>query len=363
MQRGCAVRGGRMSEPEEVVFMDVELTVTPIIVLGDGDRIIYKNAAAKKLLPFCRKGTTINRYLSYTGESRYLELVRQSEGCAIIELSESLGRCYRALTVRRDGVVVMTFLPILQGGAKDVLAEYAETLSFAASDGIMDFVLRSSDFVDRPVPAAAWNYTRRNTTLYEFSREICTGSSCMSLPLSSTLKRITESLSARLALLSLRFRITMRGSAVQLTPITDIAAFVYAFIPTALMICEASGGACCADIECYGETAGVKISGNVGNFVLPDDVSTLAELGELLGGNVPMLIIGDAAIISAGADLRMTQSGSDFAVEMIFPMKSVIPSHLFSPEEEQSLTERFFASIESTIGMIGAEAEIPGRGE
>ena len=130
--------------------MDVELTVTPLIVLGDGDRIIYKNAAAKKLLPFCRKGTTINRYLSYTGESRYLELVRQSEGCAIIELSESLGRCYRALTVRRDGVVVMTFLPILQGGAKDVLAEYAETLSFAASDGIMDFVLRSSDFVDRP---------------------------------------------------------------------------------------------------------------------------------------------------------------------------------------------------------------------
>ena len=80
-----------MSEPEEVVFMDVELTVTPIIFLGDGDRIIYKNAAAKKLLPFCRKGTTINRYLSYTGESRYLELVRQSEGCAIIELSESLG--------------------------------------------------------------------------------------------------------------------------------------------------------------------------------------------------------------------------------------------------------------------------------
>ena len=144
--------------------MDVELTVTPIIVLGDGDRIIYKNAAAKKLLPFCRKGTTINRYLSYTGESRYLELVRQSEGCAIIELSESLGRCYRALTVRRDGVVVMTFLPILQGGAKDVLAEYAETLSFAASDGIMDFVLRSSDFVDRPAPAAAWNYTRRNTS-------------------------------------------------------------------------------------------------------------------------------------------------------------------------------------------------------
>ena len=67
MQRGCAVRGGRMSEPEEVVFMDVELTVTPIIVLGDGDRIIYKNAAAKKLLPFCRKGTTINRYpVSYT---------------------------------------------------------------------------------------------------------------------------------------------------------------------------------------------------------------------------------------------------------------------------------------------------------
>ena len=47
MQRGCAVRGGRMSEPEEVVFMDVELTVTPIIVLGDGDRIIYKNAEVK----------------------------------------------------------------------------------------------------------------------------------------------------------------------------------------------------------------------------------------------------------------------------------------------------------------------------
>ena len=46
MQRGCAVLGGRMSEPEEVVFMDVELTVTPIIVLGDVDRIIYKNAAA-----------------------------------------------------------------------------------------------------------------------------------------------------------------------------------------------------------------------------------------------------------------------------------------------------------------------------
>ena len=234
--------------------MDVELTVTPIIVLGDGDRIIYKKCSGEKAAAlFVEKGTTINRYLSYTGESRYLELVRQSEGCAIIELSESLGRCYRALTVRRDGVVVMTFLPILQGGAKDVLAEYAETLSFAASDGIMDFVLRSSDFVDRPAPAAAWNYTRRNTTLYEFSREICTGSSCMSLPLSSTLKRITESLSARLALLSLRFRITMRGSAVQLTPITDIAAFVYAFIPTALMICEASGGACCADIECYGD--------------------------------------------------------------------------------------------------------------
>ena len=28
MQRGCAVCGGRMSEPEEVVFMEVELTVT-----------------------------------------------------------------------------------------------------------------------------------------------------------------------------------------------------------------------------------------------------------------------------------------------------------------------------------------------
>ena len=44
-----------MSEPEEVVFMDVELTVTPIIVLGDGDRIIYKNAAAKSCCPFVEK--------------------------------------------------------------------------------------------------------------------------------------------------------------------------------------------------------------------------------------------------------------------------------------------------------------------
>lgn len=55
MQRGCAVRGGRMSEPEEVVFMDVELTVTPIIVLGDGDRIIYKMQRRKSCCPFVEK--------------------------------------------------------------------------------------------------------------------------------------------------------------------------------------------------------------------------------------------------------------------------------------------------------------------
>ena len=44
-----------MSEPEEVVFMDVELTVTPIIVLGDGDRIIYKMQRRKSCCPFVEK--------------------------------------------------------------------------------------------------------------------------------------------------------------------------------------------------------------------------------------------------------------------------------------------------------------------
>ncbi len=337
--------------------MDIELTITPIIVLGDGDRIVYKNAAAKKLLPFCRKGTSINRYLSYSGESRFLDLVRSDEGCAIIELSESLGRCYRALAVRRDDIVSMTFLPILQGGTKDILAEYAETLCFTAADKIMDFVMRAGEIVDRPAPASTWNYTRRNTTMYELSREIGAVASCLSLPLSSTLKRISEMISSRLAMLSLRFRITMRGSAVQLTPITDIAALVYAFLPVALMICSASGCVCSADIECYGETAGVRITGGIGGRAMPDNISTLAELGELLGGDIPMLIIADTAVASVGAEMRTLRSDDGFSVEMIFPMKSVIPSHLFSPDEEVSLTENFFVSIENTVGMISAEPD------
>lgn len=39
--------------------MNLDLTATPIIVADGGGRVIYKNAAAKKLLPGCRKGTPL----------------------------------------------------------------------------------------------------------------------------------------------------------------------------------------------------------------------------------------------------------------------------------------------------------------
>lgn len=330
--------------------MDLEMTVTPIIVLDKGDRIIYKNAAAKKMLPFCRRGTMILRYLSYSGESNYLELVRQNaDGCKIIEFSRELGRCYRALAIVRDGVAAMVFLPLLQVDADDILSELSETLAYMAAGDIMDFIMKNGEFVDRPAPASTWNYTRRNTVMYDFASEVGAISACPSLPLSSTLARVADVLSSRLSVLSLRFRITMRGSAVQLTPISDIAAFVYAFIPSSMMICEASGGACYAEIECYGETATARIVGEIKDRAVPENTRSLSELGELLDGDMPTLMIGDAAVEAAGAEVILKQRDGELIVELSFPMKAVMPSHLFSPEEEKSLTERFVRSIESAL--------------
>ena len=54
--------------------MNLDLTATPIIVADGGGRVIYKNAAAKKLLPGCRKGTPLIRYLSAVGYDSYLQM-------------------------------------------------------------------------------------------------------------------------------------------------------------------------------------------------------------------------------------------------------------------------------------------------
>ena len=54
--------------------MNLDLTATPIIVADGGGRLIYKNAAAKKLLPGCRKGTPLIRYLSAVGYDSYLQM-------------------------------------------------------------------------------------------------------------------------------------------------------------------------------------------------------------------------------------------------------------------------------------------------
>ena len=54
--------------------MKLDLTATPIIVADGGGRLIYKNAAAKKLLPGCRKGTPLVRYLSAVGYDSFLQM-------------------------------------------------------------------------------------------------------------------------------------------------------------------------------------------------------------------------------------------------------------------------------------------------
>ena len=54
--------------------MNLDLTATPIIVADGSGRLIYKNAAAKKLLPGCRKGTPLIRYLSAVGYDSYLQM-------------------------------------------------------------------------------------------------------------------------------------------------------------------------------------------------------------------------------------------------------------------------------------------------
>lgn len=64
---------------------------------------------------------------------------------------------------------------------------------------------------------------------------------------------------------------------------------------------------------------------------------------------MPTLMIGDAAVEAAGAEVILKQRDGELIVELSFPMKSVMPSHLFSPEEEKSLTERFVRSIECAL--------------
>ena len=113
--------------------MNLDLTATPIIVADGGGRLIYKNAAAKKLLPGCRKGTPLIRYLSAVGYDSYLQM-----RCDTIERYDiivfdntysmcrnSLAGCYNYNGERRTAFI---FLNILQRNVSDALLEYARSV-------------------------------------------------------------------------------------------------------------------------------------------------------------------------------------------------------------------------------------------
>lgn len=338
--------------------MKLDLTATPIIVADGGGRLIYKNAAAKKLLPGCRKGTPLVRYLSAVGYDSFLQMrCDTAERYDIITFDNTYSMCRKALAgcydyngERRSAFV---FLNILQRNADDALLEYARSVSLCAGSRLIGFVASQGELIDVQAPAAAWNYTRRNTMIYDVSEGLANRLERRAVSAVFFIDCMREILIQRVRILGYRLSVEVVNTMSSRVAVWELARFIYTFVPTTMLMLKCSDGDCRAKILCEDEEISASFHAEIDRIGrVKSGAAAMTELADALEyDDIPSAIVSDVILESCGMPLQCIPSGrsmknsGELELKMCVPVTEIREDVLFSPEAERKFVESVMSAF------------------
>ena len=356
--------------------MNLDLTATPIIVADGGGRLIYKNAAAKKLLPGCRKGTPLIRYLSAVGYDSYLQM-----RCDTIERYDiivfdntysmcrnSLAGCYNYNGERRTEFI---FLNILQRNVSDALLEYARSVSLCAGSRLTEFVVSQGELNDIQAPAAAWNYTRRNTMLYDVSEGFNGKLEKRAVPAAFFIDCMRDILIKRVRILGYRLSVELINTMSGRVAVWELARFIYTFVPAVMLMLKCSDGDCHAEILCEDGEISASLHAEIDRIgrVTKGAVSMTELASALEYDDIPSAVVSDVILESCGMPLQCIPSGrsmkssGNLELKMHIPVSEIREEALFSPEAERKFAESIMSAFYDFVDISATDVSETESGE
>lgn len=357
--------------------MSLDLTATPIMVAENDGRIVYKNVAAKKLIPECRVGYSVMQYLSAVGEDRYLRICTRNDEIGIIRFLFAGTVCREAVAgtfeLKGRKHVAFVFLSFLQHRGESEFYTYAEAVALRAGKDLVHFVSSSGKLVNKTgTPTAARSFARRNTAVYDISSGLSDRMVKNTVKPDVFLNMLKEISNSRMRTLGYRLMTDHRISIMNNVPVGELVKFTYAFLPASMLMLRAAGGNGSAVIRCENGAVSACITAMMcEDKNIRSDLAGLAVLGEAIGyDDIPGLIAADAVIEGDGLgfsyvlDKKSENEPTRFSLEFSLPITEIREAVLFAPAEELLLERQiatalyeFFDTYASFLSADGTVTE------
>ena len=338
--------------------MKLDMTVTPITVTSDEGRIIYRNASAKKLMPELRKGTLIIRHfdVSENYEALYnIEALRTNY--KIVRFRNPDFQCRTAVAGSFESggkrFFAFVFLSLLQRKTKDIFLENAEAASLLCADKLIGFVAEQGELKDIHIPACAWNFTRRNTTVYGLADEI--GNIAPNAPADAAviLGKIRALFTEYFSKFGFHISIDVVCRNGYIIPSRDISSALLALMHIAILALKSSVGGCSIKVECTDGRINVNTqfeAKSIGR--VKSSINTFTMLAMSLDyDNIPGMILADTILQEFGITLSCKQGGrskkesGELNIRMNIPVAKAYEMVLHSPAAEAKLLSDFIEAF------------------
>lgn len=345
--------------------MKLDMTVTPIAVTSDEGRIIYRNASAKKLLPDLRKGTLIMRYFDVSEEPDALYIMEALfTNCKIIKFCNPDSPCRTAVAgVFSDGAkrfIAFIFPALLQRKTKDIFLENAEAASLLCADRLISFIAGQGELKDIHIPAGAWNFTRRNTTVYGIADGIGNITENAPADASKLLGNIRILFTDYFSKFGFHLSINVICPNAYIIPSRDIASALSALLHISILAFKSSVGGCRITVECTDGRINIRTrfeAENIGR--VKSSTNTLTALAAALDyDDIPGMILADTILQDSGITLsckpegRSKKEAGNLNIALNIPVAKAYETVLHSPAAEEKLMSDFISAFAEMLYCI-----------
>lgn len=336
--------------------MKLDMTVTPITVTSEKGHIIYRNASAKKLLPELRKGTLIMRYFDIC-EDPLCIMAELRERCRTVKFSNPYFPCRTSVAGSfEDGgrcFFAFIFPALLQRSTKDIFLENAEAASLLCARRLISFVAEQGELKDIHIPAGAWNYTRRNTTIYGIADRIGNIAENVLADAAEFLGKIRTLFTEYFTKIGFRLSMEVSCKSGYRISMRDIASAVSAMLHTVILAFRSSVGGCRMTVECTDGRINVYTSFEIeGIGRVKSSTDGFADLAaELDYDDIPGMILADTLMkdseITFGCKPggRSKKEAGQLDITLSIPVAKAYESVLHSPGEDARLLSGFIGAI------------------